>query len=206
MAEADPKAIASEVILCSYCMNPINPAAKKCPTCLEFTASGKPEVPQPANWVEIVKALLECFGKLGLPLAIIVFVVLFRADLGRLFARAQKAQFGENVITFDVPKVFQEPLDLRPLALFWLMQAARHGEGQRYNYDSLKEDDFSALAELQRKGLATFGVEERNTKDERDARTFGRKEMKIVASAKGGEFLKAIGLEISAPATNSQGT
>ena len=204
MADASTGAAASESVLCSYCLNPINPAAKKCSFCLEFTASGKPEIRQPANRLEIIKALLECAGKLGIPFAIIFFLVLFHTDIEGLFARAQKAQFGANVITFEVPNGV---VDLHPLALFWLMQAAREGEGEAYRYDSPTVDDFKALSEIQNKGLATFRVEERKPSDQRNAEEFGTKAVNISATATGRRFLAAIGLDLGkkSPSANDPG-
>jgi hypothetical protein len=143
--------------------------------------------------VEIIKALLECAGKLGIPFVIIFSLVLFHADIELLFTRAQKAQFGGNVISFEVANGV---VDLRPLALYWLMQAAREGDAIVYRYDSLTVDDLRALSEIQDKGLATFKIEERKPSDQRNAEEFGTKGVDISATAKGMRFLASIGLDL----------
>lgn len=183
-------------VLCSYCLSPIPPAAKKCSACLEFTA-GNQSAAKPSQKAEIVKAILDCVGKLGIPVAVIVFLLLFRHDMSELFARAHSAKFGENTITFDLPRISKGTIDLHPVALYWLMQAAKRPNTE-YRHDFLTPEDFNALDELTNKGLATYVVTERKPTSDADAKFFGTKSIHITATSKGLEFLQAIGLELPA--------
>jgi hypothetical protein len=175
----------------------IEATAVKCKNCLEFLPDFKKSEAKSAKILSepLLGHLFGLFGKMLVPLTVLILVLTYKPTLDLLLIRTKEAEFLGTKISFNETKAYAGTLT--PLELYYLIESAvnfSHEDIPRstLNYDSIKSKKHDDIIQsLSNKGLLTYKIKE-NPEGK-----FFTKEIVLIPTEKGKNFLIELGMSFN---------
>lgn len=178
---------------CPVCGSGIALGARKCPNCLEFLdGRNQANGSEHAVRAEVVKGAFDLLGRALIPVAIIAALLLFRVEISAKLRDTQAIELGTVGIRFSFPENKGGNVELDALALYYLLDTARHQADYKgeLNYDALGTDEKRAIDLLKENRLVAATLVERS-----DQQAGVKRSLTLSVTKKGRAFLHSSNLD-----------